>query len=294
MRLLVCLPWYAPARTFGGTVTAAIATVKGVLASGHEVTVATTDVLDLHSRIALDAPSEPAGAEVVRFPNVSQQFAAMNVPLPRGLRGWLRENMRRFDVVLIQDVYSMVSVLASRAAVQARVPYVLQAHGTLPATPERGRAQAKRAFLTLWGRRTVREATVCLYVSDAERDAYIAQGAHAGALFPMPPPLDLPDPGDVPRAAVPTIVYLGQLHPIKRVDVLIEAFAAVLSSLPNARLEVVGPPSPHGEKLRALAGRSGVGDAVTFHGLLVGDEKARALASAHVFALLSDCPKSTA
>src|ERR671936_594754 len=169
MRVLVCVPWFAPARAFGGTVTVAVATVKGALEAGHEVTVATTDVLDLRSRVALHAPAEPASAKVVRFANVSQRLAAANVPVPRGLRGWLREHVRQLDVVLLLDVYSSVSVLGARAATRAGVPYVLEALGTLPATRERGRALPKRVFLALWGRRTVREAAACLYLSETER-----------------------------------------------------------------------------------------------------------------------------
>jgi hypothetical protein len=34
MRMLMCSLWYAPARAFGGTVTVAVATVKGALAAG--------------------------------------------------------------------------------------------------------------------------------------------------------------------------------------------------------------------------------------------------------------------
>src|SRR5919198_1605901 len=98
MRLLVCVPWYAPARAFGGTVTTAVATVKGALEAGHEVTVATTDSLDLHSRVPADAPADPLEARVVRFPNVWHRLAATNVPVPRGLRGWLRAHVREFDV----------------------------------------------------------------------------------------------------------------------------------------------------------------------------------------------------
>src|SRR6266542_2060556 len=287
MRLLVCVPLFAPARAFGGTVTAAVATVKGALEAGHQVTVATTDVLDLRSRVPADAPAEPAGARVVRFPNVSQPLAAANAPLPRGLRTWLREHVREFDVVLLLDVYSSVSVLGARAAARAGVPYVLEALGTLPATRERGRALPKRVFLALWGRRTVREAAACLYLSDAERDEYVAQGADPARLHPMPPPLDLPDPGEVPRAPAPTVVYLGQLHPIKRIDVLIDAFAQVRAALREARLEVIGAPSSHGDALRERAARLGLGGSVAFRGLIPEEDKGRALASAHVFALLS-------
>src|ERR1044072_6257837 len=117
MRLLVCVPWYAPARGFGGGIlTSLLATVEGVLQAGHEVTVATTDLLDSHSRVPLEAPAEPAGAEVLRFPNVSHRLAASHAPLPRGLRAWLRGHAGEDDVVLIQDVYSALGVLRARAA----------------------------------------------------------------------------------------------------------------------------------------------------------------------------------
>jgi len=285
--MLVCVPWYAPARAFGGTVTVAVATVKGALDAGHEVTVATTDVLDLRSRVPENAPAEPADARVVRFPNASRRLAATNVPLPRGLRKWLQDHVREFDLVLLLDVYSSVSVLGARAASRAGVPYVLEALGTLPATPERGRALPKRAFLALWGRRTVREARACLYLSEIERGEYLAAGAEPARLHAMPPPLELPNPGEVPRASVPTVLYLGQLHPIKRIDVLIDAFAQVRAALPDARLEVVGAPSSHGETLKDQGARLGLGDSVAFRGLVSEEEKGQALASAHVLALLS-------
>jgi glycosyltransferase involved in cell wall biosynthesis len=283
MRLLVCVPWYAPARGFGGgIVTSAMATVEGAVEAGHDVTVATTDLLDSQSRIPPDAPVEPAEAQVLRFPNISQRLAASHAPLPRGLRSWLGEHASEFDVVLLQDVYSSVSVLGARAAARAGVPYVLQAYGMLPTSRERGRAAVKRAFLALWARRTVREAAACLYLSESERGDYLAQGADSARLHPIPPSLDISSPTSILRSSEPSVVYLGRLHPIKRVDVLLDAFARVRAELPDATLDVVGAPTAHGEELRALAG-----EGVFFRGLIPEGEKARALASAQVFALLS-------
>src|ERR687887_1388138 len=264
LRVLICTPWYAPARAFGGTVTVAVATAKGLVDAGHGVTVATSDALDLQTRVPAGTPAEPAAAEVLRFPNLSRRLAGTNIVLPRGLRAWLRQHVREFDVVLLLDVYSSVSVLGSRAAGEAGIPYVLEALGTLPATPERGRALPKRAFLALWGRRTVREAAACLYLSDIERREYLAQGAEESRLHPMPPPLDLPEPDETPRAEVPTVLYLGQLHPIKRIDVLIDAFARVHGELPGARLEVIGAPSAHGDTLREQTARLGLGESGAF------------------------------
>src|ERR671931_383333 len=250
LRVLICTPWYAPARAFGGTVTVAVATAKGLLDAGHGVTVATSDALDLQARVPPGTPPEPTAAEVFRFRNLSRRLAGTNVVLPRGLRTWLRQHVREFDVVLLLDVYSFMSVLGSRAAAEAGIPYVLEALGTLPATAERGRALPKRLFLALWGRRTLRGAGACLYLSEDERQEYLAQGADAERLEP------------VPRTELPSIVYLGQLHPIKRIDVLIRAFAEVRKDLPEARLEVIGAPSAHGDQLKALAGSLGIGDAV--------------------------------
>ena len=285
--MLVCVPWFEPARAFGGTVATAYAAANGALEAGHEVTVATTDVLDHRSRVPPGAPTGLEGAPVVRFRNVSHRLAATNVPQPRGLRSWLRENVRAFDVVLLLDVYSSVSVLGARAARRARVPYVLEALGTLPATRERGRALAKRGFLALWGRRTVREAAACLYLSEAEREEYLAQGAEPGRLHPMTVPLDLPEHQEVPRAAAPTVLHVGQLHPIKRIDVLIDAFARVHAALPEARLEIVGAPSRHGEALQERVRRLGLDSAVVFRGFVPEADKPRVLSEAHVFALLS-------
>jgi glycosyltransferase involved in cell wall biosynthesis len=283
MRLLVCVPWYAPARGFGGGILSSLlATVEGVLEAGHDVTIATTDLLDTRSRVSPGAPAEPPGAEVVRFPNVSQRMAASHVPLPRGLRAWLRRHTGEFDVVLVQDVYSSLSVLGARAAFRAGVPYVLQAYGTLPTTRERGRAVHKRAFRALWARRTVREATACVYLSESERREYLAQGADPAGLHAIPPALDISSPDGVPRSSEPSVVYLGRLAPIKRIDVLLDAFARVRAEVPDARLDVIGAPTPYGEELRARAG-----EGVSFRGLIPEADKSRALASAHVFALLS-------
>jgi glycosyltransferase involved in cell wall biosynthesis len=50
---------------------------------------------------------------------------------------------------------------------------------------------------------------------------------------------------------------------------------------------VIGPPTRYGKTLKALAARLGIDEAVAFRGLLIDYEKARALAAAHAFALLS-------
>ena len=96
-------------------------------------------------------------------------------------------------------------------------------------------------------------------------------------------PRSISQAGTAPLARASTsVVYLGRLDPIKRIDVLLDAFARVRAELPDATLEVIGAPTAHGDELRARAG-----EGVSFRGLIPEEEKSRALGSAQVFALLS-------
>jgi glycosyltransferase involved in cell wall biosynthesis len=79
--------------------------------------------------------------------------------------------------------------------------------------------------------------------------------------------------------------YVGRLVPIKRVDVLLRAFARLRSTVPSARLSIVGDGECRGD-LERLASELGVADRVRFHGY-VSDITAAASA-ADVAALSSD------
>lgn len=287
MRLLLCIPYFAPAYAFGGSVTVAETVVEGFLAAGHEVTVATTDVLTERERIPPTAPTQPRGAEVVRFPNLSHRLAVASAYTPRGMRRWMRANAARFDVVLLHDVYSAVSVLGARGAARAGVPYALQPLGTLSPAAERGRPLAKRAFLALWGRRTVREANALIHSTDVERGDFIEVGADANRLVHLPLPLDLRSVDGVPEASEPTVAFVGRLHPIKRIDRLIDAVALARARVPGLRLEIVGPGERHQHALARLARELGIAEAVRFRGFVPAEEKLRILAGAQVSALLS-------
>jgi glycosyltransferase involved in cell wall biosynthesis len=281
MRLLLAVPYFAPAYAFGGSVTVGETVAVGMRDAGHEVVVVTTDVLDEHRRTTPDTPG-PEGVEVHRFPNVSHKLAAAaNGYLPRGLRGWLQANTKRFDAVLLHDFYSAVSVQTARAALRSGVPFALQPLGTVGAAAERGRPLVKRLFLTAFGRRTLATASALIHSTDHERQDFLDVGAPADRLVRLPLPLELPAALDLPRTAAPSVVSVGRLHPIKGIDRLIEAVAQV----PDLRLDVAGPGERYQRKLEEVAAATRAD--VHFHGFVSAEEKQRLLTQAHCFALLS-------
>jgi glycosyltransferase involved in cell wall biosynthesis len=287
VRVLLVTPYYAPAYAFGGPVRVTEAIARAAVGAGHELTVATTDALDEHARVPSSAEAVPPGARVLRFANVHHGLAARAMGwTPRGFRGWVHENAREFDVVHLNDIYSVLSVAAARAARGAGVPYVVQPHGSTAATRARGRALVKRAFLTAWGRRTLAEASALLAGTVAERADLLAAGAPAHRIADIPPPLDLPDAHErAPLPARPTLVFVGRFHAIKGLDRLLRAAALARRDLPLLRVVLVGAGAPLQSELARLARRLEL--EVEFPGFLDGEAKLRALQAAHAFCLLS-------
>jgi glycosyltransferase involved in cell wall biosynthesis len=288
MRLLMVTPYHAPAYAFGGPVKVAETMATDFLAAGHQVTVATTDALDERRRVPPDTPSLPEGADVHRFPNVNHALAARAMGwTPRGFRSWIAEAVCEHDLVHLQDVYSVLSVGASRAAARAGVPVALQPFGSLAPSPERGRPHVKRAFLALWGRRTLELATANVYSTEDERADFVAAGAPEPTLMQLPLPLDLPPALGEPRSDGPLLAYVGRLDPIKGLDVLLRAVAVARGRIPGLRLELAGPGEAYRATLEKLAAELGVADAVTFLGFVSPEEKVRLLERAHAYCLLS-------
>jgi len=288
VHILLVTPYYAPAYAFGGPVRLAEVMVTDLLAAGHRVTVATTDALDEERRIPPHAPSLPPGARVLRFRNVSHRLAvgAMGWNPPAYVR-WVRANARAFDLVVLHDLYSVLSVAAARAAARAGVPYVMQPMGSVAANAERGKPRIKRAFLALWGRRTLREAAALIHSTRHEGADFLAAGARPETLVELPLPLDLPPRAHVALADRPTLVSVGRLDPIKGIDRLIRAVAIARSSVPELRLELVGPGDRYRRELEQLSSSLELGEVVRFRGFVDADEKVRTLERAHAMCLLS-------
>lgn len=67
-----------------------------------------------------------------------------------------------------------------------------------------------------------------------------------------------------PDYSVPTVIFVGRLAPVKRVDLLIEAFSKVKSSM-DARLLILGD-GPEAGKLKRLAGEHDLSEVCSFVG----------------------------
>ncbi|HYE93504.1 MAG TPA: glycosyltransferase family 4 protein, partial [Terriglobales bacterium] len=97
-------------------------------------------------------------------------------------------------------------------------------------------------------------------------------------------------PPEPPRERAPsaeTILFVGRLHPIKRVDLLIDAFAKLRGRRPSARLVIAGPDE---RRIRPeLVARAGEhAGAIRWAGEVDAAERARLLRESAVLVMCSD------
>jgi glycosyltransferase involved in cell wall biosynthesis len=92
----------------------------------------------------------------------------------------------------------------------------------------------------------------------------------------------------VPKAAAPTVLYIGRLRRYKGVDWVMRAWPAVRRAVPDARLVVIGD-GPHRAVLERAATHEGLEQSVEFLGFLPAAEKVRRLQEAWV--LVQPSPK---
>jgi len=87
-------------------------------------------------------------------------------------------------------------------------------------------------------------------------------------------------PAPLPRA--PSILAMGSLAEKKGFDILLRAFSRIRERVPAARLTIAGE-GPERGRLTQMASSFGIADAVTFPGVLIGEEKEVLFSRARIF-----------
>lgn len=167
-------------------------------------------------------------------------------------------------------------------------PHVASVRGMLEPWAWCHHAWKKRPVWQLWEKRNLRTAALLHATSEMELASIRGRGLK-GPVAVIPNGVHLPREASVrnPSAAaeVPrTALYLGRLHPVKGLPLLLQAWSKVQP--PRWRLRIVGPDEDgHRTELERQVGKLGLADQVQFSGPLNGDAKAAAFRSSELFIL---------
>jgi glycosyltransferase involved in cell wall biosynthesis len=132
MNILQILPYYAPAWEYGGPPKLMYEIAKGLVRRGHSVTVCATDAFNKDTRIAVKE-NNLDGIEIHYFRNISNSLAWNKKKfIPLGLNKYLLKNINRFDIVHFSGMRTFLNMIAYPIIRKNRIPYVIDAHGSLP------------------------------------------------------------------------------------------------------------------------------------------------------------------
>lgn len=265
-------------------------------------------VVQLHLRrgtdieiISLDSPNDPW---VKEFPCPVHALGPGFLSYGFSWRWikWLRENRKKYDIVVINGIWQYSSLGAWLALKDTDTPYVVFTHGMLdPWFKQRYPLKHLKKslywpFAEYW---VLKEAKAVLFTSEEEKvlsfesfpiyecnQIVIGYGAasppeSAEALAKRLPEL-------FPQLVSKRILlFLGRVHEKKGCDLLLEAFAKVADNQ-TLHLVIAGPAMAHYvEKLQHFASELGIADRVTWTGMVNGSTKWAALSNAEVLVLPS-------
>lgn len=259
---------------------------------GRNVTIATVAEATASLSMAADEASA-AGVKIIRFPPSLPRAVYNSLEMSRVLPLLVGSA----DLVHVHSNWTFPVWRGAHCALAAGKPLVMSPHGCL-APASLAHSAWKKRLAGLLDRRYLRQATAIHATSDMERDwieRYLGKGSR---ICVVPNGVELP--AAAPAAAKPAgrtrqVLYLGRLHPLKGLELLIEAWRRAGNGTPEAcptggngwRLVIAGPDEQGTRaKLEAQARSLGLANLV-FPGPLYGEEKRRALAEADLFALPS-------
>lgn len=238
MKILFAITVFPPSQIYGGPATVAMNQARELVKRGHEVTVATSNVLTMHPRQHVTVlESEIDGVGIKYFPTwiVVQKFSAL---ISFELWKWLKHSIKDYDVVHVHFARDWIPVTVTKEAIRQGVPVFLQPHGML------GKMNGVRKVLDkLIIRRLLKLATSVLSLQETEQRNIVS-------ICPEAKTIILPNGAATksgsrlwnPDTLNPKLVlFLARLHPRKMVLNVIEAAKLLKEAGHTIRFRIVGP-----------------------------------------------------
>ena len=289
MKILRVIPSVSPAA--GGPVEGLINSSFKLMEIGHEIDVASLDMPDAHWLVGFQLPLYALGKS-------SRTYGYS----PK-LREWLDSHVTDYDIVIIQGIWQYHTVAAANACRNHHIPYVVFTHGMLDPWFKKTyplKHLKKLPYWFLFLRSILHNAGAVIFTTDEERllaresfPFYLCKETvvnYGIAGYSGAPSMQT----EAFYQAFPALkeyafsLFLSRIHPKKGVDILIKAFASAYPNPSRQFLVIAGPDETGWQNdLQALADQQGVKDRVIFTGLLQGDIKWGAYASAESFVLPS-------
>ena len=271
---------------------------KELARRGHQVSVYASDMLDLHGNNSLRVNHLVInGVDVYYSRSVLRSKTFIVTPSMISL---LSKNIDNFDIIHIHDARSFQGISTYLFAKAKNVPYVFQPHGSylssLSDSPSK--TVAKITLDKLVSDEILQNASKVIALSQVEAEQYKCAGVPDGKISIIPNGIDLSEYANLPPKGSfkkkfgldeneKIVLYLGRIHRIKGVDILVRAFASIVDKLDGIKLVIVGPDDGYLDEVTALIKTLRLEKHVLILGPLYGRDKLEAYVDADMYVLPS-------
>ena len=294
MRVLHITPYLSPIAGGPSVVVEKLSSVMPTL--GWHASVVTTSLYCIDSGESLRETANSHGYDLSVLPIATPRFLRR----PRGAAHVIDKAVSQADIVHLHTLWHPLNRLARKACQRHGRKYVLMPHGMLDPYCLSKKKWRKKFYLAGVEKRNIQRASRLIFTAEHEK-----QGAReslpwikSGDVIP----LAADEPPCVPRDRLighfvdlfpqalnrRCLLFLGRIHEKKGLDRLVTIMPEVISQHADALLVIAGTGDPgYVEEVCGLVRAQNLERYVLFTGMLTGEAKFGAFASARVFLLPS-------
>lgn len=296
MKILLVIPYFE--WSYGGPVRVVYELTRKFAEGGHDVTIYTTDVgrqklLTEKDKIEIDSNVK------VRYFKCTNNWIAdrLKLHISPEMRLAIKKSIKNFDVVHLNEYRGVPNIYLWHYAKKNNIPYVLQAHGSLPLIivgQKLPTVFSKILFDNIFGKKILKNASQVLALTNTEAEQYKKMGMNANKIAIVPNGINLSEYEKLPNRGVfrkkygiknneKLVLYLGRMHKSKGIHLLLDAFFDLSKEVNDIRLVLIGPNDGDQQSLLESIQMLEINDRVLFTGFITEDEKIAAFVDSDVF-----------
>lgn len=295
LKIVELVPYFYPAWAYGGPAKLVYDISRYLSDTGNQVHVLTSDSYDRSSRMPVEKRlTNTSNLVVSYYSNLVNSLAyKFNAFITLGM--WLPAVMAVLwaDVVHLHDFYTLQHIWIGMLCRLFHKPFVLSVHGCLETKRMETRSLIKRVILFVYGKQLLKTASKLIATSENEVEAYRSYGIGKNKIVLMghgivPQEFET----DVSKAQARkelgigankiVITYLGRIHAIKGLDLLVSAID-LLKDRKDLHFVIAGSDDGYLPTLVQEIKKRRLGKSITRIGTCFGEQKARLFKASDIF-----------
>ena len=288
LKALVIIPALSP--IYGGPSTCAIDLADALGRRGLKVDLVTTNAAGPHNlRVKFDQWLVESTYRLRYF----RRWGRFEVKLSPGLMTWLFRHVTDYDIVHGMSVFNFPAYIYCEAFRWRHVPHIIHPQGMFEPWAMANKGWKKRIYFRWLKKPQLQRANVIHCLTRHEAQSIAALGVTTPKVI-VPNGINFESMinGDAnafllryPELANKTrLLFLHRVDPKKGLDILAKSFARLRNRFPNTHLIISGPdPTGYWSTASRFFESAGCAAAVTYTGIVTGQDKADALAAADIF-----------